>query len=178
VNTPTGELRGALLDSEDFGEGWTEQTITDVTVADQYYCGVKVELPQSDATVILSHAETQRAVFEGILQRADAASAAGLLDTVRNVQRDCDDYISTDGERRTDWHTESFRDVDIGDEGIIEIASTDSFGASPATSYSVTLRKGATLIIVVIIAADADESFERAVTDIAALALAEYERVN
>jgi hypothetical protein len=174
VATATSALRHALLDEADLGPGWAEQQLGDATQADAYYCGVKVDLPDGDALTIFVHADG-RAVFESIVLMPGEAAAAAVLATLRQAQDECDEYISTDGERRTEWRTESFEDITLADEAVLEVASTDSFGEAAARSYNIAFRRGSALIIVSLLGDEIDDG-ERAVTDIASIALAEYER--
>ncbi|HEX5480676.1 MAG TPA: hypothetical protein VFY79_13235 [Dehalococcoidia bacterium] len=136
-------LAAGLLTAADLGAGWTQQPTQDSTVAETYYCGTKVPAPPVAAVAFFANDEQGQAIFEGLSRLPDADAASSFARSVRAAHDNCTDWISTDGSARTEWHTDSFGPVDLGDEATVEQATMVS---GTGTSYMFLIRKGDVLL--------------------------------
>lgn len=149
--TSMARFSDALLVPEDLGEGWTADRIEDATAADQYFCGVKADRLPFSAGVNFRNALAERAYMGEIISHFDTeALAQKAMEENRQLHKSCTEWLSTDGVNRTEWRTESFEDVDLGEDSTIEHASTQFPGAPDrSNAMVVTIRERDTLILIV-----------------------------
>jgi hypothetical protein len=174
-------LDSALLNAKDLGTGWSKQSMEGATAADAYYCGVKVESRPASAAVTLWNGATGYNLVEAVTRFADAAVAAASLRETRTAHAGCSNWISTDGVRRTLWHTESFHRIDMGDEAIAEHATDELTGSTgPSTVYAYTIRAKDVIIEVAVFVVGATNTLDvdRAGTDTADLAQRAYDKLH
>lgn len=150
-------LHRALLSVDDLGGSWQQQSVQDAggTVADTYYCGKKLESLNPDAVAVFVTPSKQGLLImvETISQFKDPAAAQAALDELDRAHTGCVDWTSTDGVQKTDWHTESFTSADIGDQSFVDKATGQLEGLPErSTSVSVEVRRGDTVLTVVMVA--------------------------
>jgi hypothetical protein len=144
-------LMGALLSLEDLGDGWIERPPTTTTTqAESYFCGSKLKSPPLDAFVRFANRQQGHVwLSHAIFRLNDAQEAAAILQNVRNAISGCDEWLSTDGVRRTFWKLERTHTIDIGDEALVVIASARQEGsAARADSGAVFIREGQFVITI------------------------------
>lgn len=125
IPTATEVLARALLAPSDLGGGWASSSVEGATLADDYYCGTKVESFPTDAIAILINEALGYTMFEFISEFEDVAAARSALNAERDAHRGCDELLSTDGVSRTEWRTRSLADIDAGDEALSFLARSD-----------------------------------------------------
>lgn len=142
-------LESALLRVDDLGGDWVQESLqgAGATMADNYYCGRKVRSLTPDAAAIfVDQSGLHPLMIEAISRFETTEAAAQAIATISNAHSGCLDWTSTDGVRRTDWHTESLTRPNIADEALVEKATAQVEGIpGRETGVYVIARQGGTI---------------------------------
>lgn len=177
--TSTGSdarLANALLTADDLGGGWRQQSVegAGVTAAENDYCGTKVRSFAFDAVALFDDpARPGLLMFEAFSRFDSATAAQAAFDELNAAQASCSDWTSSDGVRSTVWRTASFDSVGLGDQSLIEKATSQIEGAGGVSQVVAVVRRGDTILSIAELASG-DLAIAEGL-DIATKAMSKYE---
>ncbi len=141
----------ALLADTDLGSDWAQGTHEDDPLApiDSSYCGRKVPSLPWTHVAQFANDQTGDMLIQILSKFPDEAAAQTALNEQRDATAGCDTWSSGTGADKVDWHIDSTRSLDFGDEGFAE-KSTTTAGDPPQTStdFTVMVRKGDVVILI------------------------------